>query len=114
MKKSVIENIYYVPDMKINILSMRQLMEKGYSVFMKDRIMHLKDKRGYLIAQVKMAKNRMYKLNLKNILEKCLKIDITDITSLRHLRFEHLNHDSLKELTKKNMIHGPPSMDYSK
>jgi hypothetical protein len=53
--------------MKNYILSMGQLMGKGYSVFMKDWIMHLKDKRGCLIACVEMTKNRMYKLNLRNI-----------------------------------------------
>jgi hypothetical protein len=67
MEKSAIENVYYVSNMKNYILSMGQLMGKGYSVFMKDWIMHLKDKRGCLIACVEMTKNRMYKLNLRNI-----------------------------------------------
>ncbi|KAJ1434907.1 Zinc finger, CCHC-type [Sesbania bispinosa] len=31
-----IRDIYYVPDLKSNILSMGQLMEKGYSILMKD------------------------------------------------------------------------------
>jgi hypothetical protein len=39
-----IQDVYYVPDLKTNILSMGQLMEKGYSVLMKDRVLHLKDK----------------------------------------------------------------------
>jgi hypothetical protein len=94
-KESAIENVYYVPYMKNNILSMGQLMENGYSIFMKDQMMHLKDKRGRLIARVEMAKNHMYKLNLRNIREKCLKINMTDKASLWHLRFGHLSQDSL-------------------
>jgi GAG-pre-integrase domain len=113
-KESAIENMYYVPDMKSNIMSMGQLMEKGYSVFMKDRMTHLKDKRGRSIARVEMAKNRMYKLNLRNIGEKYLKIDITDQASLWHLRFGHLNQDDIRELAKKGMVHGLPDMDYSR
>lgn len=31
--------MYYVLDLKSNILSMRQLMEKGHSILMKDRVL---------------------------------------------------------------------------
>ena len=62
-----IEDVYYVPDLKTNILSLGQLTEKGASILMKDRTLHLKDKAGYLIAAVEMERNRMYKLNLRNI-----------------------------------------------
>jgi len=70
--------VYYVPDLKSNILSMGQLMEKGYSVLMKDRVLYLKDKSDRLIAQVEMKKNRMYKLDLKIVQERCLKLDVKD------------------------------------
>ena len=46
----VISNIYYIPDLKINILSMGQLTEKGYSIFLKDRLLHLKNKKERLVA----------------------------------------------------------------
>jgi hypothetical protein len=83
--KNAIKNMYYVSDIKSNILSMRQLMEKGYSIFMKDRMMHLKDERNHLIAHIEMIKNRMYKLTLRNIQEKCLKINMMDKVSLWRL-----------------------------
>jgi len=54
-----IRDVYYVPDLKSNILSMGQLMEKGYSILMKDRVLYLKDKFDRLIALVEMKKNRM-------------------------------------------------------
>jgi len=60
-----IRDVYYVPDLKSNILSMGQLMEKGYLVLMKDRVLYLKDKLDQLIARVEMKKNKMYKLDLK-------------------------------------------------
>ncbi|KAI5410118.1 hypothetical protein KIW84_055560 [Lathyrus oleraceus] len=67
-----IQDVYYVPNLKTNILSLGQLTEKGYSILMKERILHLKDKLGHLIARVEMERNRMYKLNLINVREKCL------------------------------------------
>jgi hypothetical protein len=77
-----IEDVYYIPDLKRNILSMGQLMEKGYSVFIKNRVLQLKDNRGHLIARVDMAKNRMYKLNLRNVREKCLQVDMKNKSEL--------------------------------
>nr|KYP38812.1 Retrovirus-related Pol polyprotein from transposon TNT 1-94 [Cajanus cajan] len=38
-----IRNVYYVPELKNNILSMGQMMEKGNSVLMKDRVLYLKE-----------------------------------------------------------------------
>ncbi|MGV7597593.1 hypothetical protein PJM33_29425, partial [Mycobacterium kansasii] len=32
------EDVYFVPDLKSNIISLEQLLEKGYSIFMKDRM----------------------------------------------------------------------------
>jgi hypothetical protein len=45
-------------------MSMGQLMEKRYSVFMKNRVLQLKDKKGRVIIRVEMAKNQMYKINM--------------------------------------------------
>jgi len=59
-----------------------------------------------------MGRNWMYKLNLGSIQETCLRVDVEDKVSLWHLRFGHLHHGGLKELVKKNMVHGLPNMDY--
>lgn len=113
-KESLIVEVYYVPDMKSNILSMGELMEKGSSVFMKDQMMHLKEKGGRTLACVEMAKNVMYKLNMRNMLERCLQVNMTNKTSLWHLRFGRLHYSGLKELAKKGMVHGLLDMDYPK
>ncbi|KAI5431666.1 hypothetical protein KIW84_035723 [Lathyrus oleraceus] len=91
-----IQDVYYVPNLKTNILSLGQLTEKGYSILMKERILYLKDKLGHLIARVEMERNRMYKLNLINIREKCLQVNVEDKASLWHLRFGHLHHVGLR------------------
>jgi len=51
---------------------------------MKDRVLDLKDKLGHLIARVEMKKNRMYKLELKIIQEKCLKLDVQNEIMMWH------------------------------
>jgi hypothetical protein len=74
-----ISNVYYVPDMKSNILSFGQLLERGYKVFMKERTLYLRDQHNRLLAQVEMTKNRMFKLNLVNVQARCLKACVEDI-----------------------------------
>lgn len=37
-----ISNVYYVPDMRSNIWSLGQLLERGYTVFLKDRMLYLR------------------------------------------------------------------------
>ncbi|GKA62900.1 retrovirus-related pol polyprotein from transposon TNT 1-94 [Tanacetum coccineum] len=108
-KESTIEDVYYIPAMKSNILSLGQLMEKGYWVLMKNGKMLLKNKEGVIIALVKMCKDRTFKLNLNNIGGKCLKADLSDEESIWHLRFRHLHFSGLKELTR---IHGLPNLAY--
>jgi len=64
------------------ILSLRQLLEKGYEIKMKDHNLTLLDTHGTIIAKVTMTKNRMFLLNIE--------------TCLWHMRLGHVNFDSLK------------------
>ncbi|XP_048136731.1 uncharacterized protein LOC125315560 [Rhodamnia argentea] len=74
----LISNIYYVPKMSSNNLSLGQLLEKGYSVHMKNLSLVLRDQNNRLIAFVKMSKNRMFTLNIKNEMARCLKSCVDD------------------------------------
>ena len=109
-----IRDVYYVPDLKSNILSMGQLMEKGYSNLMKDRVLYLKDKSDRLITRVEMKKNRMYKLDLKIVQKRCLKHDVKDEAMMWHFRFGHLHFGGLAELVKKEMVRGLPTVEFEK
>ena len=105
----IIENVYYIPDMKTNILSVGQLMEKGYSIFMKNQTLHLRDRSDKDIARVEMGQNRMFKLNLRRLEEKCLRVSRDDVSRLWHLRLGHLGHTGLSEMVRKNSVQGMPS-----
>lgn len=109
-----IRNVYYVPELKNNILSMGQMMEKGNSILMKDRVLYLKDKHDRLIVRVEMKKNRMYKLELNILLNKCLKLDVKDETMMWHFRFGHLNFEGLAELSRKELVHGLRGVEFDK
>ncbi|KAK2979863.1 hypothetical protein RJ640_002776 [Escallonia rubra] len=106
-----ISNVYYVPEMKANILSMGQLLEKGYDIHMKDKFLYLRNDRGSLIARVSMLSNRMFLMNIHHDAPKCLKACFDNQSWLWHLRLGHLNFGGLKLLSTKNMVKGLPSID---
>ena len=107
-----ISNVYYVPNMKSNILSLGQLLEKGYDIHMKNCSLFIRDGKGDLIAKVQMSKNRMFHLNIQNDVAKCLKACYKDASWLWHLRFGHLNFGGLELLSKKEMVKGLPCINH--
>ncbi|KAL0293888.1 UNVERIFIED_CONTAM: hypothetical protein Sradi_6914900 [Sesamum radiatum] len=61
----LLHDVYYIPKMKNNILSIGQLMENGHKVKMEDKYLWLRDHDDRLVAKVTMTSNRMFKLNVK-------------------------------------------------
>ncbi|KAL1549229.1 hypothetical protein AAHA92_17359 [Salvia divinorum] len=107
-----ISNVYYVPNTKNNILSLGQLLEKGYNIHMKDYSLSIRDGKNNLIAKVPISKNRMFLLNAQNDVVKCLQACYKDMSWLWNLRFGHLNFGSLKLLSNKEMVRGLPAIEH--
>ncbi|KAK2981150.1 hypothetical protein RJ640_013472 [Escallonia rubra] len=107
-----ISNVFYVPDMKSNILSLGQVLEKIFDIHLKDKSLIMKDGNGKLLAKVPMTKNRMFMLNIQSDVPRCLKTCIKDSSWLRHMRLGHLNFDGLQVMSKKSMVKGLPSINH--
>jgi hypothetical protein len=80
-----ITNVYFVPSMKNNILSLGQLLEKDYEIHMKNYSFLLRDDKKNLIAKVPIRSNRMFLLNIQTDVAKCLKTCLKDSSWLWHL-----------------------------
>ncbi|KAL4304010.1 hypothetical protein GQ457_10G012770 [Hibiscus cannabinus] len=109
---NLITDVYYVPKLKSNILSLGQLLEKGYEIHMKDRCLCLRNQYDNLIAKESMSENRMFVLNLKTINAKCLKASVENEAWCWHMRFGHLNFGALKMLEEKKMVNGIPTISH--
>lgn len=109
---SYITDVFYVPDIKHNLLSLGQLLEKGFNISLKDSRLTISDDRGIPISQVQMSKNRMFTLNIPHDSPKCLSAIALDKSWLWHLRLGHLNFDGLRLLSKKKMLKWLPSIDH--
>ena len=106
-----ISNVYYVPTMKSNILSLGQLLEKGYNMQFIDCSLSIRDEQNRLIAKLPMTKKRMFLLNIQSEAAKCLKACFKDPSWLWHLRFGHVNFNDLILMCKKEMVKGLPSIN---
>jgi GAG-pre-integrase domain len=108
----MIEDVYFIPEMKSNILSIGQLMEKGYKIFLNERSMNLGDKTSKMVASVKMTTNRMFNLDLNSVQERCLKESLENKNELWHLRFGHLGYVGLKKAVRKQSVIGQSSLEF--
>ncbi len=108
------DNIYYVPKLKFNLLSVGYLNDQGYGVlFDSDRIVKLIDKNRltttlghrenglfYTTADFFGLNNQndMYSLSAKN--------SLLDSNTIVHRRIMHINHDYLIHAIQNNLVKG--------
>jgi hypothetical protein len=109
MKNNIVQTItsvFYVPDLKSNLISMGQLQERGYIIIIKQSWCQIHHLEKGLIAEAKMTANRMFPLHIQYDAQKCLSTRMQDPTWLWHLRYGHLSFKGLKTLHEKNMVEG--------
>ncbi|XP_006579169.1 uncharacterized protein [Glycine max] len=74
---SFINDVLYVPNMKNNLLSLGQLLEKDYSMKMEDSQMKIFDSKRRLILKASLSRNRTFKIGI-HIVEFQLAASISD------------------------------------
>lgn len=105
-----ISNVYYVPDLKHNLLSVGQLTRKGHHVNFKDDFCVIKDKNGDLVARVKMTSTKMFPLKIQSESLPCFANIVNDKSWLWHLRYNHLSFSTLSKICKGHMVRGIPNI----
>ena len=70
-EEKFVPDVYYVPGLKCNLLSIGQLIDKGYNVFFKDDVCTIMDipPSKKVIVEVQMTRNRMFPLNIRKKLK---------------------------------------------
>ncbi|XP_073219745.1 uncharacterized protein [Cicer arietinum] len=108
----VIENVLYVPRMKRNLLSIRQLIQKIFQVIVKNDALEMYDGQKKMILKAHLSKNITFFINIQAADIQCLKaVSLVDEDWLWHARFGHLNFRSLQQLESKKMVSGIPIID---
>ncbi|GAU36409.1 hypothetical protein TSUD_38770 [Trifolium subterraneum] len=108
-KNVIMEDVLYVPGIKSNLLSIGQLIQKGFEVKMKNNSLSLFDTNHKLILKTPLTKNRTFQINMSTAKLMCLSaVETEDINWIWHARFGHLNSKSLRELGTNHMVNGLP------
>lgn len=108
----IITEVFYVPELKNNFLSIGQLQERGLAILMHAEMAKIYHPDRGLIIQTSMYANRMFVL-LANTQEQkpaCFHTSSQDVTHLWHCRYGHLSYRGLKTLQTKNMVCGLPQL----
>ena len=106
--KKILADVYYIPDLKSNIISLGQATESGCEVRMKEEQLTLCDKEGKLIVQAKRSKNRLYKVIMNIVDLKCLQAAAKPESTIWHARLGHIGKQSMRAMMKDQMVIGLP------
>nr|KYP42102.1 Retrovirus-related Pol polyprotein from transposon TNT 1-94 [Cajanus cajan] len=107
---SIISGVFYVLELKNNLLSLGQLQEKGLSILFQQGHCKIYHPDKGLIMKANMFANRMFILHSISlpISSTCFKIATEDVAHLWHCRFGHLSFKGLQTLQQKEMVKGLP------
>lgn len=102
----VLADVFYIPKLRTNIISIRQLDENGCRSVVEDGYMRIYDPQRRLLVRVKRAANRLYILNLESVVPICLLAKVDDPAWLWHARLGHLHFRVVNLMSKQGMVRG--------
>jgi hypothetical protein len=105
----LISDVLYVPEINQNLLSVPQLLEKGYKVFFEDKICMIKDSEGKEVFKVQM-KGKSFALNFMNNEQASMHKEVSN-TMLWHKRLGHFHHAALIFMKKNNLVKDLPNLE---
>ena len=111
-----ISDVFHIPELKNNLMSLGQLQEKNISIVIQKGICKIyHDERGLLI-ESKMSANRLFMLidqtnDTERSKQHCFQTIAEDVPKLWHERYGHLSHRGMKTLQSRDMVRGLPAFD---
>ncbi|KAI3518152.1 hypothetical protein L1887_06594 [Cichorium endivia] len=105
-----LNEVYYIPDLCSNIISLGQLAEGGDEINIKGPFLWVRDSIGRLLMKVQRSANRLYKIELEESADVCFAAKIDDSVWLWHKRMGHISFSTMKQMGDKGMIEGMPQI----
>jgi hypothetical protein len=104
-------DVYFIPILTMNIISVGQLDEIGYQTLIEGGVMKIRDVEHMLLIKVYRSINRLYVLEVEIAVLVCLAMWGLKSTWSWHTRFGHLNFLVLRKLTRDDMACGLPTVE---
>ncbi|XP_019087687.1 PREDICTED: uncharacterized protein LOC109127454 [Camelina sativa] len=99
--KKVLSNVYYIPNLRSNIISLGQATEVGCEVQMKESRLRIYERMGGLLIETGRSRNRLYKVVLEVDNLKCLQLASSTELTKWHARLGHINVETMKTMINK-------------
>nr|GEY30356.1 zinc finger, CCHC-type [Tanacetum cinerariifolium] len=113
-EQKIVSDVYYIPNLKSNIISLGQLTEIGCKIIMDGNKLNLYDKNKKLLIKVERSKNRLYNTKLQINAPICLLANVDNQAWLWHARLSHLNFDDINKMTRKGLVEGIPRINHAR
>ncbi|KAE8689063.1 hypothetical protein F3Y22_tig00110944pilonHSYRG00016 [Hibiscus syriacus] len=108
----VLTNVYYIPKLKSNIISLGQLEENGCKVVIEGGVMSIYDISQRVLEKVNRSRSRLYVFNIVPALPECLLARSKEDAWHWYARYGHVNFHALKLLSQKQMVRGLPIIEH--
>jgi len=108
-RRVLLEDVLYVPGLKTNLLSLGQLLQKGYHITMQNNQLSMFDQQEYLVLQAELSQNRTFRVGMNKHHWFAASTSKTEWTW--HYRYGHLNFKDLCLLKNQNMVEGLPELE---
>ena len=109
-EKRCLFDVYYIPSLCNNIISLGQMSEDGNKVVLKGDLLWIYDEKERPLMKVKRSQNRLYKLIIETVEKMCLLTKVDETSKLWHLRLGHVNYQAMHMLIKEHMVTGMPKI----
>ena len=109
-EEKMLNEVYYIPTLCNNIISLGQLSEAGNKVILEGDYLWVYEEQGRLLMKVKRTENRLYKISLEESSQMCFFSKNEEDTWMWHTRLGHVNFQALELMSREGMAHGIPRM----
>ena len=105
-KARKMNDVYFIPDLRSNIISLGQATESGCDIRLRGNHLTMHDQHGKLLVTANRSKNQLYKvrMGIKETTQLCL----SEISKSNrwHARLGHVNTATMKRLIQKELVGG--------
>ncbi|XP_074362998.1 uncharacterized protein LOC141703361 [Apium graveolens] len=103
----ILHDVYYIPALCSNIISLGQMAEEGYKISMNGDFLWVRDTQDILFMKVKRSLNRLYKIIINTGDAGCLLSEgIQGQEWLWHSRLGHVNANAMQEMGRDRWCTG--------
>lgn len=113
-KERLLSEVYYIPSLRNNIISLGQLSERGNRVVLLGEYLLVYDREGKALMKVKRSSNRLYRIVIEEENATCLLSKSEETSWLWHTRLGHVNFRAMKLLSAGGMALGIPALTQPK